>query len=109
MRSSNGRDSPRTTPSRSLVPSRLPLKENDWNHIRVALAGDRMALFVNGTQVAETDIHEPRERRNLGLFRFANRQNCRVRNFIYRGHWPMLVPPVNEQELGSEQELGGRK
>jgi hypothetical protein len=87
----------------------LPLREKDWNHVRVTLSGDRMALFVNGTQVAEIDIHEPRERRNLGLFRFANRQKCRVRNFTYRGQWPMLVPPVDQQELGAEQAVAGRE
>ncbi|MBL8848662.1 MAG: DUF1583 domain-containing protein, partial [Planctomycetaceae bacterium] len=86
------------------IPGALPapLKEKDWNQVRVTLAGDRATLFVNGTEVAQIDLREPRERRNFGLFRFANRQKCRVRNFVYRGNWPTTVPSVAEQELAEK-------
>lgn len=86
----------------------LPMKERDWNHVRVALSGNRATLFVNGADVAQTDVRDPRERRWLGLFRFANQTRCRVRNFIYRGHWPKSVPPVAEQELAGTAEVAAK-
>jgi hypothetical protein len=80
-----------------------PLKENDWNHVKVVVSGDRATLFVNGADCGAFDFQEPRERRCFGLFRWSNQTKCRVRNFVYRGNWPRTLPAIAEQELASSE------
>jgi hypothetical protein len=72
-------------------PASLPLKPNTWNALRLALAGDRVTLKLNGEVVAERTL-EPTNQRTFGLFHFADETEARVRNVIYRGQWPRSLP-----------------
>jgi hypothetical protein len=58
-----------------------------------------LTLTVNGTQVAQHTLTEPANQRIFGLFRYADKTKCRVRNIVYRGDWPKELPPVENQEL----------
>ena len=86
-----------------------PLKANDWNHVKMVVAGDRATLIVNGTECGAFDIPEPRARRNFGLFRWSNQTKCRVRNFVYRGNWPKSLPAIAEQELAGDAEVAAKQ
>lgn len=79
--------------------SAVALKANDWNHYRLAVTGDVAALSVNGVEVARLNISEPKSERTFGLFRYADRDKCRVRNIVYRGDWPKQFPAVEDQQL----------
>ncbi len=79
-------------------PAKLPLKANDWNKLSLKLTGDTVALTLNGEAVFERPV-EPTNLRTFGLFHHAGDTDVRVKNVIYRGHWPKSLPLVKEQEL----------
>ncbi len=74
-------------------------KTSDWNKVRLSLKGDQLTVSVNEKDVATVSVTEPRTERFFGLFRFANKTGCRVRNLKYRGEWPKTLPAVMEQVL----------
>ena len=82
-------------------PEKLPLKENDWNRLRLSLKGDVASVSLNGEAVFERTL-EPTNQRNFGLFRFADQTEARVRHVVYRGDWPKTLPSVEEQELAHQ-------
>ena len=82
---------------------KIDLKPNDWNQIRLVLHGDQLTVFVNGVQVATHQVNEPPTERFFGLFRYADRNQCRVRSLIYRGNWPRTLPPITEQILATDK------
>jgi len=77
----------------------VPLKEKDWNQIRLTLKGDSLTISVNGEDVASIAVTVAASDRQFGLFRYSNKTQCRVRKLVYRGDWPKTLPPVDEQEL----------
>lgn len=79
----------------------LPLRENDWNRMRLSLVGDRVQLFLNDQPVYGGEI-EPTNQRTFGLFHWADQTEARVRNVVWSGSWPQELPPVSEQELAGE-------
>ncbi len=79
--------------------SEIPLKEKDWNRIRLTLAGDSLTISVNDIDVATVAVTEPTHQRQFGLFRYSNKTRCRVRKLVYRGEWPKVLPSIEEQEL----------
>lgn len=82
-------------------PEKLPLKENDWNTLKLRLKGDTASVTLNDELVFERTL-EPTNQRNFGLFRFADQTEARVRNVVYRGDWPKTLPKVEEQELAQK-------
>jgi tetratricopeptide (TPR) repeat protein len=80
----------------------LALKERDWNKVKLRLAGSDVVLEVNEAQVGRAKLEATNERA-LGLFRYADAAGVRVRNVIYRGDWPKVVPPPEEQELAQKK------
>ncbi|MEZ6122503.1 MAG: DUF1583 domain-containing protein [Planctomycetaceae bacterium] len=76
----------------------LPLIENAWNRLRVAVAGQTAFLELNGQQIHQR-IMEPENSRHFGVFYFADRGEARVRNLVMTGHWPKSLPPLKDQEL----------
>jgi len=82
---------------------KIDLKANDWNQIRLVLKGDQLTVFVNGSQVATHEVSEPATERFFGLFRYADKDNCRVRKVMYRGNWPRTLPPITEQFLATQK------
>jgi hypothetical protein len=76
----------------------LSLKEKDWNKLHLKLAGDLMTLSLNGKKVAEHKL-EPTNQRLFGLFRYSDATAARVRNVVYRGNWPTMLPSIDDQQL----------
>ena len=86
-------------------PEKLPLKPNDWNRVKLVIAGDTLTLALNDVAIYERPV-EPWNQRQFGLFRYGGDTDVRVKNVIYRGNWPKALPSVKEQELaGNDLEL----
>lgn len=77
----------------------IELKPNAWNQYKLSLAGDQLTLSVNAVDVATVRLTEPSTERFFGLFRYADKTKCRVRNLVYRGNWPKTLPAVEDQQL----------
>jgi hypothetical protein len=71
------------------------LKPHAWNHLSLRLEGDTAKLALNGSPVYERAL-EPSNRRDFGLFHFADESEARVRSVTYRGGWPRTLPPVQD-------------
>jgi hypothetical protein len=82
---------------------KIDLKPNDWNKIKLTLKGDQLTVAVNGTDVATHTVTARHNERFFGLFRFSNKTACRVRNLVYRGDWPKLLPAIADQELAQPE------
>jgi len=90
-------------PANRRGPKALPLKERDWNRLKVSLKGDVASLALNGTAIYERKL-EPTNRRGFGLFHYMDQTDVRVRKFSYRGNWPKSLPAVADQELAAAPE-----
>ncbi len=82
-------------------PAELPLKNGQWNRLRLDLRGTTVGIEINGTQVYEREL-ESGNQRTFGLFHFVDDTKVRVRNVIMRGDWPKTVPLPANQELAGE-------
>jgi hypothetical protein len=85
-------DNVKEEPSCRRGPDKLPLKSKAWNRVRLAVAGDKVQLTVNGTPVYERAI-EPTNGRFFGLFHYTDRTEARVRAVHLTGNWPKQLPP----------------
>ncbi len=90
-------------------PETLPLRQNDWNRIRLSLTGDTVRLSLNDKIVYRCEL-EPTNQRTFGLFHYADRTEVRVRNVVWTGNWPRELPAVAKQELAGADDniLGDR-
>jgi hypothetical protein len=79
-------------------PAALPLVAGEWNHMKLALEGDRVTLGLNGVEIYARSL-ERTNQRVFGLFHYADETEARVRNVNYRGDWPRQLPAVEDQEL----------
>jgi hypothetical protein len=79
----------------------LPLKPNAWNRLQLSLTGDIVDLTLNDELIYQRML-EPTNQRTFGLFHYADRTEVRVRNVVWRGEWPRVLPSVAEQELADE-------
>ncbi|MDB5390598.1 MAG: tetratricopeptide repeat protein, partial [Planctomycetaceae bacterium] len=79
-------------------PKTLPLKDKDWNTLRLTLTGDLVVLTLNGEKVGSYTL-EATNQRIFGLFRYSSETTARVKNATYRGNWPKSIPVLTEQEL----------
>src|SRR5205085_2696719 len=67
-------------------PSDAPLRARAWNHVLLAVAGNRLTLAVNGAEVYRAELEDgPRV---FGLFHFAGETEARARHVRLRGQWP---------------------
>ncbi len=57
-----------------------------------------LILSLNGEPVYERPL-EASNLRTFGLFHYAGDTDVRVKNVVYRGHWPKTLPSVQEQEF----------
>jgi hypothetical protein len=85
-------------------PAMLPLRQSDWNKVRLTLVGDSVAISLNGQLVYERQL-EATNLRNFGLFHDARQTKARVRKIIWRGEWPRELPPLVEQELADVSDV----
>ena len=72
-------------------PTKLPLKPKAWNRCRLAVAGDRVKVAVNGEEVYDRGI-DPGNQRLFGLFHYTDRTEARVRSMTLTSDWPKQVP-----------------
>ena len=84
----------------------VPLKAKDWNKVRLALTGDQLKITVNDVDVLTQTIETRAPERHFGLFRYSDRNRCRVRNLVYRGEWPKDLPSLQEQQLANPESGG---
>jgi hypothetical protein len=80
----------------------LPLRAGQWNHVRLALAGDVAMLSLNKELICQRRL-EPTNERVFGFFHYTDRSELRVRNVTWAGAWPKKLPPLNEQPLAVDE------
>ncbi|HSG70108.1 MAG TPA: DUF1583 domain-containing protein, partial [Planctomycetaceae bacterium] len=80
----------------------LPLLDDDWNHVRLAISGDELELFLNSRSIHRQTV-DSSQPRTFGLFHYRDRTQARVRNIVWRGDWPKEIPPVFEQQLATRE------
>jgi hypothetical protein len=83
-------------------PAQLPLIDEQWNRVALALTGNTLHLMLNGQLVYQRPV-EMTNQRFFGLFHFSDQSEIQVRKVIWRGNWPDNVPPIAEQELADVQ------
>lgn len=76
----------------------LPLKANDWNHLKLQLSGSDVDLVLNGQPVFQRRLESSNMRR-FGLFCFPDQTAVRVRKLVWTGDWPTQLPALKDQEL----------
>src|SRR5262249_43500732 len=69
------------------------LKAGDWNRLKLVVSGETASVFVNGEEIGRRTL-EPTNQRLFGLFRYSDATSVRVRNVVYRGQWPTVVPAM---------------
>ncbi len=85
-------------------PAALPLKANDWNRMTLTLKENVVTLTLNGATIYERTL-EPTNGRQFGFFHYADETEARVRNVVYRGEWPKVIPnhPLTTDEVAGEK------
>ncbi|MCA9084423.1 MAG: DUF1583 domain-containing protein [Planctomycetaceae bacterium] len=78
----------------------IPLRNGEWNRVRMELSGNTVLLSLNGQEVLRRQM-EPGNRRTFGLFHYADQTRAEVRNIVWTGGWLKKVPPVADQELAN--------
>jgi hypothetical protein len=84
-------DNATAEPANRKGPDKLPLKERTWNRVKLSLAGNKVTLQLNDTEVYQREL-EPTNQRIFGLFHYADETEVRVRNVKYSGQWPKKLP-----------------
>ena len=84
--------------------SRLPLKAEEWNRLRIAVDQDSVVVSLNGQQVCEAGIDALNDR-VFGLFHYADQTEARVRNIHMRGNWPKTLPGCSDQEAADKRPV----
>ena len=72
-------------------PERLPLKEDDWNDVELAIVNEQVQLRLNGSLIFERPI-EPTSDRRFGLFHFKGQTAVEAREIVLSGDWPQSLP-----------------
>lgn len=80
----------------------LPLRDNNWNQLRLTVHGDTVDLLLNNELVYQRNI-EPTNQRHFGLFHYADQTELRVRNVTWNGDWPRDIPALHDQELFADE------
>ncbi len=84
-------------------PKQLPLKNGQWNLLRLQLLGDVVSLYLNGQEIYQREL-ESTNQRAFGLFHFADRTEARIRSIVYKGDWSRTLPTIDEQELADPEQ-----
>lgn len=79
----------------------LLLREHEWNRMTVTLHGDLLSLSLNGEQIYQRAL-EPVNQRHFGFFYYSDQQELRVRNLVWKGNWPRVLPTPGDDELAGE-------
>lgn len=85
-------------------PRPLPMKDGQWNKVRIEMTGEDIVVKLNGQTIYE----RPRDSNataTFGLYRPSRGFECRIKNVIMTGDWPETLPeefvanPVAIQEV----------
>lgn len=82
----------------------LPLRENDWNSVKLAINKDVAVVSLNDTIIYERPL-EPQLDRRFGVFRYK-RQTSKVRNAVLTGPWPGTLTPAIGGQLAATNSPG---
>ncbi len=72
-------------------PRPLPLKENDWNEVSLAVVKNKLELQLNGTLVYTRPI-DFTGTKHFGLYRMSQSPAPRVKEVVLSGDWPEQIP-----------------
>jgi hypothetical protein len=81
-------------------PAALPLRENQWNKMAVAIRSDIVQLTLNDELVYQHPLEATNDR-TFGLFHFADQTELRVRGVRVKGAWPRSLPLAANQQLAN--------
>ncbi len=81
-------------------PGPLPLKPGQWNAVKLAVSGGRVAIELNGQAVFERAL-EPSLGRQFGLFHYKDQTSAQVRNVVLKGNWPESIPDRLRTDLAA--------
>src|SRR5262249_57914516 len=76
------------------------LNPRQWNAVKLSLAGDKVAIELNGQAVYELPM-ELALGRQFGLFHYKDQTSAQVRNIILTGRWPDAVPDRLRADLAA--------
>jgi len=88
-------DNSTTEPANRRGPAELPLKPKSWNKVALSLAGDTLTLKLNDVEIYQRPV-DAGNQRTFGFFHYADETTARVRNVVYKGHWPKTLPKDDE-------------
>lgn len=72
-------------------PRPLPLKEEDWNTVRLERQNDRLTLSLNDETIYQRPL-DFEGNPQFGIYRDRTKSSVRVRNAILQGDWPTEFP-----------------
>ncbi len=81
-------------------PGPLPLRPGQWNAVKLAVSGGRVAIELNGQAVFERAL-EPTLGRQFGLFHYKDQTSAQVRNVVLKGNWPESIPDRLRTDLAA--------
>jgi hypothetical protein len=76
----------------------LPLLENEWNRVTLALGEDDIRIQLNDVPVFAGPL-DRNQTRSFGFFHYADRTEARIRNVVWKGNWPTRFPEPTQQSL----------
>ncbi len=99
----------------SKTPGKLPLKTNDWNALKLSVAGGTFKVELNGANIQEGPIPAGLDR-DFGFFHWLDRTQSRVRNVALAGKWSKTpaeggfdTKPVSAQVARARRDLIGER
>ena len=87
-------------PANRRGPRPIPLKPGQWNAVKLALKGDRIAIELE----RPADLRAPAGAtlgRQFGLFHYKDQTSSQVRNVVLRGNWPERYPDRLRADLAA--------
>lgn len=77
------------------APSKLALKDGDWNALKMSVGEKDFRLELNGAVVHEGPLPEGVDTR-FGFFHYRNRTEARIRNVVLTGNWPKKLEKLDD-------------
>lgn len=69
----------------------LPLKDKDWNLVKLSFQADSFTIILNGEEVLKQPCAYDKGE-VFGLFHYAQATTARIRNVELQGAWPQSLP-----------------
>ena len=94
-----------TASANTFTPKQLPLRENDWNDVVVAMSANKVVIKLNGEQIFEHPL-VPDASQVFGLYHNAATTELRVRKAILQGEdWPREFTAELRKAIESPQPI----